>query len=260
MSQLTGDSAHDGRLVFCTGRNDGSGTRSSYLAEMGYGVSRPVQQYLVVSQSGNQIKAIQNVPVDGVNDEDPLTAGVQLPTGSDIKLFHDTVNPITQLTTSLSTVWGQNNAGNGGAFSGSVLRGHLALDGDSVTVFDSDGYSLFLNPQTDIGLVSWISLNDAIDARLNGATIAAFDGVTIDVTANSNKELTATDKDKIYNGKYTAWNFQQFYRRFTADADTLTLYNAIFAAIPNNLATAGLRNVDMKVARGQDGGIINPKF
>ncbi len=264
MSQLTGDSAHDSRLVFATGRNDGSGTRSSYLAEMGYGVARPVQQYLVVSSGGTgftgQIRAIQNVPVDGVNDEDSGTAGVQLPAGTDIKLFNDTINPVTQLTTSLSTVWGQNVAGNGGAFSGSVLRGHLALDGDSVTVFDSDGFDLFGAPQANIGLVSWISLNDAIDARLNGASIAAFDGVSIAVSANSNTELTVTDKDKIYNGQYTAWNFQQFYRRFTADADTLTLYNAIFAAIPNNLATAGLRNIDMKVARGQDGGIINPKF
>jgi hypothetical protein len=261
MSQLTGNSADDNRLVFCTGRNDGSGTRSSYLAEMGYGVANPVQQYLVVSQSGNQIRAIQNVPVNGTNDVDPVTSGVQLPPGSDIKNFNDTINPITQLTTSLSTVWGQNVAGNGGAFSGSVLRGHLGLDGDSVTVFDADGFDLFGAPQTNIGMVSWISLNDAITARAAGATIAAFDGVSIAVNGGVGaNELTAADKDKIYNGQYTAWNFQQFYRRFTADTDTLFLYNSLFAAIPNNLATAGLRNVDMKVGRGQDGGVINPIF
>ena len=123
MSQLTGNSAHDGRKVFCTGRNDGSGTRSSYLTEMGFGAANPVQQYLVVSQNGNQIKAIQNVPVNGTNDSDPA-AGIQLPPGSDIKAFDDGPETITQLTTSLSTVWGQNVAGNGGAFSGSVLRGH----------------------------------------------------------------------------------------------------------------------------------------
>lgn len=257
MSQLTGNSAHDGRKVFCTGRNDGSGTRSSYLTEMGYGAANPVQQYLVVSQNGNQIKAIQNVPVNGTNDSDPITSGVQLPSGSDIKAFDDGPETITQLTTSLSTVWGQNVAGNGGAFSGSVLRGHLALDGDSVTVFDVDGVDFFGEPQTDIGLVSWISLNDAKEAVANGATLAAFDGVGLTFTSGA---LTTLDKEKIYNGQYTPWNFQQFYRRFVQDANTGVLYNLIFAAIPNNLATAGLRNIDMKVGRGGDGGVINPKF
>jgi hypothetical protein len=257
MSQFTGDSADDSRLVFCTGRNDGSGTRSSYLTEMGFGASNPVQQFLVVSQNGNQIKAIQNVPVNGTNDSNTGLAGVQLPAGSDIKAFDDGPETITQLTTSLSTVWGQNVAGNGGAFSGSVLRGHLALDGDSVTVFDADGFNLFGAPQTNIGLVSWISLNDAKTAVAGGATLAAFDGVSLTFTSG---ELTAGDKNKIYNGQYTAWNFQQFYRRFTADADTLVLYNAIFNAIPNNLATAGLRNSDMKIGRSGDGGVINPVF
>lgn len=257
MSQFTGNSADDSRLVFCTGRNDGSGTRSSYLTEMGFGASNPVQQFLVVSQNGNQIKAIQNVPVNGTNDSNSITAGIQLPSGSDIKAFDDGPETITQLTTSLSTVWGQNVAGNGGAFSGSVLRGHLALDGDSVTVFDSDGFDLFGAPQTNIGLVSWISLNDAKTAVAGGATLAAFDGVSLTFTGG---DLTAADKEKIYNGQYTAWNFQQFYRRFTADANTLNLYNAIFAAIPNNLATAGLRNVDMKIGRSGDGGVINPIF
>lgn len=257
MSQFTGVSADDSRLVFCTGRNDGSGTRSSYLTEMGFGASNPVQQFLVVSQNGNQIKAIQNVPVSGTNDTNPGLAGIQLPSGSDIKAFDDGPETITQLTTSLSTVWGQNVAGNGGAFSGSVLRGHLALDGDSVTVFDADGFDLFGAPQTNIGMVSWISLNDAKTAVAGGATLAQFDGVGLTFTGN---DLTALDKQKVYNGQYTAWNFQQFYRRFTADGDTLFLYNAIFAAVPNNLATAGLRNIDMKVGRPADGGIINPVF
>lgn len=258
-SQFTGDSTHDNMLVFCTGRNDGSGTRSSYLTEMGFGASNPVQQFLVISQTGNQIKAIQNVPTNGFNDANPSLPGAQLPTGPDSlgDWVASTGNTVTQLTTSLSTVWGQNVPGNGGAFSGSVLRGHLALDGDSVSVFDADGFDLFGGPQTNIGLVSWISLNDAKTAVANGATLAAFDGVSLTFTSG---ELTALDREKIYNGQYTAWNAQQFYRRFTADAPTLFLFNAIAAAVPNNLATAGLRNIDMKVGRSGDGGVINPSF
>ncbi len=260
MSQFTGNSADDTRLVFCTGFNDGSGTRAAYLTEMGFGASNPVQQFLVVSQNGNQIKAIQKVPVNGTNDSSPA-AGIQLPSGSDIKAFDDGPETITQLSTSLSTVWGQNVAGNGGAFSGSVLRGHLALDGDSVTVFEADGFDFLGAPATNIGLVSWMGIDDAVRARAGGATFASFNGVSLAVSDNSGRVLTTADRNKIYNGQYTAWNFAQFYRRFTADADTLTLYNAIFATIPNNLGWASLlRNVDMKIGRYADGGVITPVF
>lgn len=262
MSQLTGLSSDSNRLVFCTGRNDGSGTRSSYLAEMGYGVANPVNQFLVVSSTSTNITAIQNVPAGGVNDSNPGLAGIQLPPGSAIQLWQAAGNTVTQNTTSASTVWGQDVNGNGGAFSGSALRGDMGRIGASVRVFSATGSDLYGNvPQNNITLVTWITLNDAITARAAGATIAAFDGVSLSLNGGAGlNELTATDKNKIYNGQYTAWNFQQLYRRATADADTVTLYDAIFGAIPNNLATAGLKNSDMKVGRAGDGGVINPIF
>jgi hypothetical protein len=271
LSLFTGN-ASDTSLVFCTGRNDGSGTRSSYLAEMGYGVSNIVQQFLVVGSDGNEITAIQAVPAGGTNDTNPVTSGVQLDPSTDIANFDaipstGSFDQVTQLATSASTVWGQDVPGNGGAFSGSVLRGHLALAGTSVTVFDADGFDLFGAPQTGISLVSWVSLNDATTARTNGAKIVAFNGVSLAVNANSSGTtgtgstfnlMTAADKDKCYRGNYTAWNFQQMYRRTTASANTVTLYNKIAAAIPTNLGSAGLRSSDMKVGRPSDGGVINP--
>ncbi len=253
--------ATDTSLVFCTGRNDGSGTRSSYLSEMGYGVANAVQQYLVVGSEGNQITAIQNVPAGGINGITPGAGG----SAGDIDAFDAQpgtagFQDVTQLATSASTVWGNDVAGNGGAFSGSLLRGHLGLRGDSVTVFDADGLDLLGGAQSNISLVSWVSLNDAITARASGASIVAFNGVSLAVSANSNTEMTAADKDKVYYGNYTAWNFQNLYRRTTASTDTVNLYNLLKGSIPNNLGTAGLKSTDMKVGRTDDGGTINPIF
>jgi hypothetical protein len=253
LSFFTGDPT-DSELVYCTGRNDGSGTRSSYLAEMGYGVANPVKQYLVVGSEGNFITALQEVPQGGVNaagasilsfDAQPNTAGFQA---------------VFQETRSASIVWGNDIPGNGGAFSGSVLRGHLALRGDrvgGVTVFDPDGEDLYGIPQDNISLLSWISVNDAVTARTGGASIVAFNGVGIDVNGPSNT-LSTTDKEKCFNGAYSPWNFQQMYRRFGSSTETVTLYNLIAGAIPNNLGAAGLKTGDFNVGRANDGGTMNP--
>jgi hypothetical protein len=261
LSYFTGVAADDNRLIFCTGRNDGSGTRSSYMAEMGYGVANAVQQYLVVGSEGNQITAIQNVPAGGINGITPGPGG----SAGDIDAFDAQpiaagFQDVSQLTTSASTVWGQDIPGNGGAFSGSLLRGHLGLDGDSVTVFDADGFDLFGSPQANIGLVSYISLNDAVTARAAGATLCSFNGVSLAVTDAGNTEMTAADKSKVYEGTYSAWNFQQLYRKTTASAETIALYASIAGAIPTNLGSAGLTTTAMQCARSNDGGIINPQF
>lgn len=264
LSNFTGNPA-DTSLVFATGRNDGSGTRSSYLAEMGFGVSNPVQQYLTISRSGNDIRAIQLVPAGGTNDSDPNTPGVQLPPGSDILDFHTNVNPIEQLETSKSIVWGNDIDGNGGAFSGSGLRADLGRLGASVTVFDADGSDLLGGPQTNISLVSWISLNDAVTARGLGASIVAFNGSQLDVNADVNGNvvvggtfMSLADREKCYNGQYSAWNFQQMYYRFGSSPATIQLYGLIRDAIPTNLGSAGLKTQDFKVGRANDGGTMNP--
>lgn len=251
--------ATDTSLVFCTGRNDGSGTRSSYMSEMGYGVANPVQQYITVGTEGNQITAIQNVPAGGINGITPGAGGG----AGDIDAFDAQPNTagfqdVVQLANSASTVWGQDLPGNGGAFSGSNLRTHLGLRGDSVQVFDADGF-LLGSPQP-IALVSWISLNDAITARAAGATLCSFNGISLAVSDAGNTQMTASDKSKVYEGTYSAWNFQQFYRKTTADALTIALYDSIKSAVPTNLGTAGLTVAAMRCARSDDGGIINPKF
>jgi hypothetical protein len=265
LSMFTGN-AGDTTNVFVTGRNDGSGTRSSYLAETGFGASNPVKQYLTVASTSGALKAIQLVPVGGVNDSDSGTAGVQLPPGSDILAYHTSVAPfagtgatITQLTANASTVWGQDVAGNGGYSSGSTLRTDMGKTGTSgVTVFDETGTDSF-GGTVRADLVTWLSLNDAVTARGNGAILCGYNGVKLNDIATSGSTMSATDKAKVTEGLYTAWNFQQMYcRNGIYSGDVKTVYDGIKAEIPTNLGAAGITLTDMHVGRPNDGGTVAP--
>lgn len=258
-SFFTGNPA-DTSKVFCTGRNDGSGTRSSYLAEMGFGVANPVNQYLVLSRSSSDvatgvITAIQAVPATGINDTDPVAPGVQLP--ADLAAWQAGGNTLLQAPGNASIVWGQDVPGNGGAASGSALTLGLAQTGPSVRVFDAFGANLFEGvPQTNIAFVTWISVNDAITARTGGATLCSFNGVSLSLTGNV---MTTDDRNKVLNGAYSAWNFQQFYYKSGASAETIALYGQLFGLIENGaLGVAGLPNNLFNIGRSGDGGTINP--
>jgi hypothetical protein len=95
----------------------------------------------------------------------------------------------------------------------------------------------------------------------------AFNGYKLDINANASGVVTEggtfmslADREKCYNGQYSAWNFQQMYYRFGSDANTIALYGLIQNSIPNNLGSAGLKTEDFKVGRSSDGGTMNPLF
>ncbi len=250
----------DNSLVFATGRNDGSGTRTTYLAESGYGISTPVNQYIGITPAASDIKAIQLVPVGGTNDQDLVTAGLQLPPGSAIDAFNTAnspATPVVQSTGNASTVWAQDFAGNGGYSSGGDLRTLLGKTGGSVTVFDADGEYSFDATPINADLVSFISLSDALNVRTNSGKIIAFNGVKLDDFAVSGTDLSAADKAKVTEGVYTAWSYQQMYlRNDILSGDTVTVYDGI----KNNLVlgAAGIDIDDMKAGRTADGGTVNP--
>lgn len=258
LSLFTGNAA-DTSYVFATGRNDGSGTRSSYLSETGFGVANPVKQYITVASSGTALQAIQLVPQGGVNDSAPGTPGIQLPPGSDIKTYDDGPNTIVQSPANASTVWGQDVGGNGGYSSGSTLRTDMGKTGASgVTVFDETGTDSF-GETVRADLVTWLSLNDAVTARGNGAVFCSYNGVKLADIATSGTTMTAADKAKVTEGSYTAWNFQNMYRRNdVTSGDIKTVYDGIKAEIPTNLGAAGIPLADMHVGRPNDGGTVAP--
>jgi len=253
-SFFTGNLA-DTSKVFCTGRNDGSGTRSSYLAEMGFGVANPVKQFLVLSRTGSTINdtitALQEVPAGGVNN--PLTP--------DLQAWVDAGNTLLQAPGDASIVWDQDINGNGGAASGGALVSGLQQFGPSVRVFSGNGTNLFGGtPQTDIALITWITLNDAVTAIAGGAgaNLCSFNGVTLDLNAGKTA-MAPEGKNKVINGAYSAWNFVQFYYVDGATQDVIDLYDDIFDNIAGgDLGVAGIPTNQFNIGRTEDGGTINP--
>ena len=238
LSLFTGVAADD-TLVFATGRNDGSGTRTAYLSETGFGITKPVNQFIVNQNDGsNANTVIQLAPQGGVNT--PALPG--------------------QSASNASTVWGQDQPGNGGYNSGSGLVGALGRTGTAVTVLDENGDDAF-GETVRADLVTWISLNDAVTARDAGAVICAYNGVKLNDIASSGTTMSTADLEKVTHGAYTAWSYQQMYRRNDiTSGDAVTVYDGVKAAIQTNLASAGVPVTSMAVSRDVDGGIVGGSF
>jgi hypothetical protein len=83
--------------------------------------------------------------------------------------------------------------------------------------------------------------------------------VKLDGIAASGTEMTAADLAKVTRGAYTAWGYQQLYRRNDlTSGDSVTVYDGIFAAVQTNLGSAGIKISDMKASRDTDGGVVAP--
>lgn len=256
-SVLTGN-ASDTRTVYATGRNDGSGTRTTYLAETGLGITATVQQYITnssfVTANTTSINKIYRVPVSG-NGNGTLTAI----SGGNRTGYTANGSITGGATTDASTVWGQNLAGNGGYNSGSTLVTHLGYTSSSTEVVDANGSTLAAaGPVT---LVTSLATADAISAKALGAVILGYNGVKLDGIAAGGAALTSADIEKITSGAYTLWSYQQLYKRSDITAgDTFTVYEAIRDGIPAAVTStsSGVTIADMQVGRNVDGGTVAP--
>ena len=256
MSYFTGNAA-DTKKVFLTGRNDGSGTRTSYLSETGVGASTPIKQYVGYDRSSaTTLPSIFLIPENGGFD----AQGVAKPEYK-------------------STVWGNSLAGNGGHVSSGDVRTDLSKTTASTIVyaFDADEEtgeaspaSIFVQyPADKLYMISWVTYNDARSARGTAfaadrtAEILGYDGVRLEGLAGNNPptNLEGDDLAKVANGTYTAWNFQQLYY-IASRAGAAAVFNSISTqlntASPNVIGTAGLRTGLMNVNRTVDGGVILP--
>jgi hypothetical protein len=256
MSYFTGN-ADDTKKVFLTGRNDGSGTRTSYLSETGVGASTPIKQYVGYDRSSaTTLPSIFLIPENGGFDA------------------ADVAKPEYK-----STVWGNSLAGNGGHVSSSDVRTDLSKTTASTIVyaFDADEETGEATPATrftqyaadKLYMISWVTYNDARSARGTAlaadrtAEILGYDGVRLEGLAGNTPptNLEGDDLAKVANGTYTAWNFQQLYY-IASRAGASAVFNSIESQLdsvsPNVIGTAGLRTGLMNVNRTVDGGVILP--
>lgn len=240
---FTGNPA-DTAWVYATGRNDGSGTRTTYLAETGYGISNVVNQYTALTRLGDTITSIQRVPAGGVNDSDPGTAGIQPYPG--------------QSATNASTLWGNDLDGNGGYASSSTNRDDMARTTASVTVRAAN-YTSTLQTGAQIYMVCMASSTDVANARVGGAKVLSYNGVKL-TSLETALVLDAADIAKIANGTYTLWSYQQLYYRGTLSTDEDTFYTKLKTELENSVTTTGngVPLSAMNVSRSDDGGTVAP--
>lgn len=233
LSLFTGLQADGAITAVAVGRNDGSGTRTTYLAETGYGISNPVQQYVVTASDASQITQVRRT-----RQHDGGTAANPGPNAS--------------------IIWGQDVDGNGGYSSGSNLRTDMGKTSAGTTILDADGSDLYGGP-VPVTLISWLSTGDAVPARQAGAKILGYNGVTLE-SLKTQTTLDAADRAKVTNGQYTAWSYQQMYRRGDiTSGDVVTVYNGIkngFTAA--TLGATGIPISEMNVGREVDGGVVAP--
>ena len=226
LSLFTGVTA-DTSKVYAVGRNDGSGTRTTYLAETGLGITTPVNQFVVTSNGTSAITTLKKTA-----EGDAFA----------------------------STVWEQDADGNGGYTSGSTLRTEMGKTAANVNVYDADG-TTSLQEGGKADLVTCLSVSDAASARSNGAIFCGYNGVKLDGIAASGSTLSAADKAKVTNGAYTAWSYQQFYARpaaYTNGSTTKTIYDSLKSSFGANIGSAGIPSGDMVAGREEDGGTVAP--
>jgi hypothetical protein len=230
LSVFTGSPA-DTKNVYASGRNDGSGTRTTYMAESGLGITTQVVQYVATSSTGTAISVIRKAPSTAT-----LGAG-----------------------TFASTLWGQDIDGNGGYVSGSALRTDFGKTSASVQVLDADGSEL--EPAgTDLLLATFLTTSDARNAASNGGKILGWNGHGL-TSLQTSSTLSIADRDAIAQGKYTAWSVQQLYYSGSLSADETTFDTAVRTGIPAGLLPSRLNGIpssEMAVFRSDDGAPVGP--
>jgi len=150
-SFLTGNAA-DTNNVYATGRDNGSGTRVSVVAESKYGLTNLVNQYFGTtsgSTGSGSIVSLRYWPTSG---------------------SFGNVDP--------------SNAGNGGYSSGGNISSLLGFTSSgTVNILNADGSA----NGTDSGLavVGYVGANDAVTATTNGGVRLKFNGVQYTGTADN---------------------------------------------------------------------------
>ncbi|WP_461784429.1 hypothetical protein [Prosthecobacter sp.] len=217
-SLFTGDAA-DADYILPVGRDIGSGTRITCLAEIKYGVNTPVQQWKITSSgtvgAGNIVSARLWPVGDGIGSATP---------------------------------------GNGGYTSGSTIRNFFGMTSTAsgaylgVDLIDQDGNTVANG--LNVTLVSWLGVSDVATAVTNGAVRLAYEGVTYD---GSNKGLIYNGRYTAwgYLHCYTPGGLNTDEVQFRTNLSTQLDNESVIGA-------SGLRSSQMLVTRTADGAVVGP--
>jgi hypothetical protein len=219
LSLFTGDAA-DTRQVYAVGRDAGSGTRVTRLAETRYGITKPVTQWRVTTASG--VASVFRLWPSQVEEPTP-------PSGS--------FNDATLL-------------GNGGYTSGSSIATILGCTSTSVEL--RDGANGLLASGQSVVAVGHLGLNDASVAITAGAKELTYNGAVYSQDNVRNGKYTAWGYLHVLN-QTGALSADQVLAR---DA----IVNAFGSSLLPFGATveAGIDVNTMAVSRSEDGGLVGP--
>jgi len=258
LSSFTGNASHTAR-VYLTGRNDGSGTRTSYLSETGVGAATPIQQYVGYDRSkASNLPSIVLVAANGGFNAQGVAQSAYR-----------------------STVWGNTLNGNGGHASSSDVRTDLSKTTASTEVYEfldlneddtitSDEASL-VSAAAKLYMLSYVTYDDARSARGTGlasartAEVLGYGGVRLEQLAGDNPAERLSDAGasqdlaKVANGVYTPWNFQQLYY-VSSRTGAATVFNELKSRLNSTavIGRAGIPIGSMNVNRTVDGGVMTP--
>lgn len=224
---FTGDRTDTTTRVFATGRDNGSGTRITVLAETKYGVANLVKHYVVTttgSVGSGTVTSTRLWPTSGVATFDP------------------------------------DNAGNGGYGSGGSIATIMGFTSSAgITAFRNNGTTVVTDAfgggtlnNVPAVIVGYLGESDSAAAVTNGGVRLSYEGSLFDGTA--------TGKQNVYNGKYTMWCYEHLSHNgaITPGSAEETFSNAIVNNITPNLGVNGLDQTLMKVARADDGAVVGP--
>lgn len=219
LSMFTGD-AGDTRLVYAVGRDAGSGTRTTRLAETRYGITRPVVQWRVTNASG---------------------------IASDLRLWPSTVEEAVPPSGSVNDATLQ---GNGGYSSGSSIATIMGCTSASVNIRDASN-TLIVGGQSVV-MVSHLGLNDAATAIGNGAKELSYNGSLYSADNVRNGKYTLWGYLHVLNQTGALTTDQEAARDAIVGAFGSSLLP--FGAT----VEAGIDIGTMVVSRSEDGGVVGP--
>lgn len=237
-SQETDRTSH---FVYLTGRNDGSGTRTTVFAESGFSISALAKQWkpTVSGGSTSSISTLQLWPTGDVVAGPPIVDN-------------------------RSTVWNVDTDGNGGFSSGGSITASMRATSSLVQRKTASGTNL--GGQVALTLVGYQSASDAFASQAAGTPgrLLKYNGAdALTYVTTPSNSLSPGAIASIVQGKYTLWGYENLYSILdlddSANLDAKNVYDKIKAGCTaTNLGLSGVELGLMKVGRSQDGGTVAP--